>query len=98
MGRYRKIDTRIWNDAKFDSMSTNGKLVFLFLLTHPNMTSLGAMRATMPGLASELGWTTEAFRETFRESSIRGLVEHDEMYFVFLPNFLKYNKPEVPNA
>lgn len=47
MARYRKIDSRIWNDAKFRELSDNGKLVFLMLLTHPSMTSLGAMRATV---------------------------------------------------
>jgi hypothetical protein len=42
MGRYRKIDTRIWNDAKFRELSERGQLEFLFGLTHPNMTMLGA--------------------------------------------------------
>jgi hypothetical protein len=99
MGRYRKIDTRIWNDAKFIALSDKGKLAFLFLLTHPHMTSLGAMRATLPGLASELRWDAEAFGEAFREALRKGLVEHDDKAcFVGLPNFLKYNGPESPNV
>jgi len=99
MARYRKIDTRIWNDAKFTAMSDSGKLVFLFLLTHPHMTSLGAMRATLPGLASELGWQPKAFAEAFREALRKGLVEHDsDACFVGLPKFLKYNGPESPNV
>ncbi len=44
MGRYRKVETRIWNDATFRSLSDDGKLLFLFVLTHPSQTSLGAMR------------------------------------------------------
>lgn len=99
MGRYRKVDSRIWNDAKFSALSNDGKLVFLFLLTHPHMTSLGAMRASLPGLASELGWTEKAFREAFGKAFGKGLVEHDEsVCFVGLPNFLKYNGPESPNV
>jgi hypothetical protein len=99
MGRYRKIDSRIWNDAKFCSLSDNGQLCFLFLLTHPHMTSLGAMRATMKGLASERRWTEKAFREAFREASGKGMLEHDETaHFVGATNFLKYNPPESPNV
>lgn len=46
MSYFRKIDVRIWNDAKFRALSHHGKLTFIMLLTHPNMTALGAMRTT----------------------------------------------------
>ncbi|MET3925963.1 hypothetical protein [Devosia sp. 2618] len=99
MSRYRKIDPRIWNDAKFNALSDEGKLVFFMLLTHPTMTALGAMRATMPGLAAELGWNAEAFRKAFGEVCEQGMAEHDTTAcFVWLPNFLGYNKPESPNV
>lgn len=54
MGRYRKIDPRIHNDAKFKALSERGKLFFLTILTHPHMTALGAMRATEAGLCEEM--------------------------------------------
>ncbi|MCA8996745.1 MAG: hypothetical protein KDA80_07165 [Planctomycetaceae bacterium] len=99
MARYRKVDPRIWNDAKFSSLGDRAKFVFLMILTHPHLTSLGAMRATIPGLAAELGWSVEAFGEAFREVTEKGLVEHDEKAsFVGLPKYLKYNGPESPNV
>jgi hypothetical protein len=99
MARYRKIDTLIWNDAKFNALSVSAKLVFFFELTHPNLTMLGAMRATVPGLAAELGMPAEAFAEAFREILEKGMAKHDDKAFFFwLPNFLKYNKPESPNV
>ena len=99
VGKYRKIDPRIWNDEKFRQLSDRGKLSFLLILTHPHMTSLGAMRSTPRGLAAELGWTEKAFREAFRETLAKGLVEYDESAcFVGLPRFLKYNGPESPNV
>lgn len=99
MARYRKIDPRIWNDEKFRALSDNGKLVFLMLLTHPQMTAIGAMRATMPGLAAELGWELEAFREAFREAFAKGMAEHDEKAcLIALPKFVRYNAPESPNV
>lgn len=99
MARYRKIDPRIWNDEKFRTLSDQAKLVFLFLLTHPHMTSLGAMRATIGGLADELGWSAEAFREAFREAFAKGMAEADfEARLIALPNFIRYNAPESPNV
>ncbi|MGO4643242.1 hypothetical protein AB4Z43_32960 [Mesorhizobium sp. 2RAF45] len=99
MSRYRKIDTRIWNDEKFRGLSDEGKLAFFFILTHPNMTALGAMRATLPGLAAELEWPPEGFRQAFGEALSKGMAEHDEKGSVIaLPNFLKYNQPESPNV
>jgi len=55
MSTWRKIDTKIWNDRKFMALSGDAKLAFFFILTHPAMTSLGGMRGTLEGLASELG-------------------------------------------
>ena len=99
MARFRKIDPRIWNDAKFRALSDHGKLAFLMLLTHPSMTSLGAMRGTIGGLAEELGWSAEAFREAFQEAFSKGMVEHDQKAcLIAVPNFVKYNAPESPNV
>ena len=99
MARFRKIDPRIWNDAKFRALSDHGKLAFLMLLTHPSMTSLGAMRGTIGGLAEELGWSAEAFREAFQEALSKGMVEHDQKAcLIAVPNFVKYNAPESPNV
>ena len=99
MARYRKVDPRIWNDSKFRSMSDNGKLAFFFLLTHPHMTSIGAMRSSIAGLAAEIGWTEKAFREAFAEAFAKGMAMHDEKAsLIWLPNFLKYNPPESPNV
>lgn len=105
MSHYRKIDCRIWNDEKFCSLSDNGKLVWIFLLTHPNLTPLGAMRASIPGLAAELqlkalpeGYA-EAFPKAFGECLTKGMAKHDERAScVWIPNFLRYNRPESPNV
>ena len=99
MSKYRKVDPRIWNDHKFRALSDNAKLCFFFLLTHPHMTSLGAMRATTSGLAEELGWSAEAFRKAFLEVLQKGMAEQDqEASLIALPNFIRYNPPESPNV
>jgi uncharacterized phage protein (TIGR02220 family) len=99
MGRYRKIDTRTWNDQKFNELSDYGKLVFFLLLTHPHLTPIGAMRASLPGLASEIQWPIEKLKNALKESFAKSMVRYDEAAsFMWLPNFLKYNQPESPNV
>ncbi len=67
MARYRKIDTRTWNDKKFNELSDSAKLVFFLLLTHPHMTSIGAMRASLQSLAGDLHWPLEKIEHAFQE-------------------------------
>ena len=99
MSHYRKIDVRIWNDAKFQTLSDAAKLAFFLLLTHPNMTALGAMRGTPDGLAAELKDLREAFPEAFREVMAKDMAEYDEnARLISLPNFVKYNPPTSPNV
>ncbi len=99
MAPYRKIHCQIWNDAKFRTMSDDGQLSFLFVLTHPHMTSIGAMRATVEGLASERGWLPGRLRKAFGEAVSKGMLKHDnDACFVVAPNFVKWNKPESPNV
>ena len=111
MSHYRKIDVRIWNDAKFNALSTPGKLGFFLLLTHPNMTILGAMRGTPAGLAAELEAINDGigdgirdgigdgFRHAFSDIFAKGMAEYDpEGRLIALPNFIKYNPPTAPNS
>jgi hypothetical protein len=99
VSRYRKVDPRIWNDEKFRALSNKGKLVFFMLLTHPSMTALGAMRGTTSGLAEELGWPVEAFRDAFNDVLAQDMVEQDsKACLIALPNFIRYNRPESPNV
>lgn len=97
--KYRKISTHIWNDEKFRDLSNEAKFIFLFVLTHPTMTSLGALRGNIPGLAFELGMEMEAFQKAFQEVIKKGMLEYDpKCSFLWCPNFLKHNKPESPNV
>ena len=75
--KYRKISPCIWNDAKVRELSDKGKLALLFLLTHPHMTPLGAIRANAPGLACELGWSEKVFRKAFGEVLALGIAKED---------------------
>lgn len=101
--RYRTLDVRLWGDEKFRALSPlqpGGQALFLYLLTNPNTTSIpGLYSAGAAGLAEELSWTPEGFHEAFREVSEQGLAIADfESRVIFIPNAIRYNKPQSPNV
>lgn len=99
MAKYRKISQKIWNDAKFRALSDNAKLVFFMLLTHPQTSALGTLRAFPQGLAPEIGWSEKDFRQAFQEVIDKGMVKCAERAgLIWLPNFMRYNAPESPNV
>lgn len=101
--RYRKIDVRIWGDKKFRSLSSlqpSGQALFIYLLTNPNITAIpGIYRAGAALMAEELGWSIEDFRKAFDELLQQDLVKADlDARVIFIPNAIKYNKPQSPNV
>lgn len=103
MSRHRKIDVRMWGDAKFRALSAPtpcAQFLWIYLITGPHTTNLpGLFHIGEAALAEALGWELEAFREAFRELSAKGLVEADwKSRVVYVPNAIRYNEPESPNV
>ena len=99
MARYRKIDVRIWNDRKFRELDDKAKLAFFLVLTHPDTNQLGMLRSRSVALAMELGWHPDAMSDAILTLCQMGmLMVDDKAGFIFIPNFLKYNPPNGPNA
>lgn len=101
--RYRAVDVRIWCDKKFRALSPIspcGQGLFLYLLTNPNTNAIpGLYRAGMAAMAEELGWTNEGFIQALNEIIAQGLVKVDlDARVVFIPNAIKFNKPQSPNV
>jgi hypothetical protein len=101
--RYRCLDVRIWSDKKFRALSPlhpSGQALFIYLLTNPYTNSIpGIYRAGEAAMAEELGWTLKGFREAFQEVFTQGMVKADfEARVIFIPNAIKYNKPQSPNV
>jgi len=89
----------MWSDAKVRALSDDGKLAFLFVLTHPSMTMVGAMRTTLPGLAAELDWPAARMKKALQEAFRKGMLQFDpKACFLWAPHFLRYNPPASPNV
>ena len=100
MSRYRKIDVRMWSDAKFRALTPRAQLLWMRLLTGPETTNIpGVVPASRPALWDALKLSPEAFDEAFREISSKGMAKADwESQLVWIPNAFKYNPPESPNV
>ena len=98
MARYRKIDPRIWNDAKFSSLSNDAKLLFLYLLTSPQTQMIGAVPMRAESVAAELGFDTKRYGIRYQELYKLGIAEYDDRGLYWVKNFLKYNSPDNPKV
>lgn len=103
MARYKKIDIKIWNDAKFLQLSKEAKLIFLFLLTAPQLTLLGAVPMDKYTVSKKIGIPypipyQEQYEKPFQELIQYGILEYDEIGLFWIKNFFKYNPPENPKV
>ena len=98
MARYRKIDPRIWNDAKFSHLSNDAKLLFIYLLTSPQTQMIGAVPMRSESVAAELGFDMERYVIRYQELYDMGIAEYDDRGLYWVKNFLKYNSPDNPKV
>ena len=79
MSRYRKVEVATWTDERFRELTPappNGQTLWLYLLTGQRTTALpGLVIANELVMASDLGWSVEAFREAFQEVFAKGMAE-----------------------
>lgn len=98
MAKYRPIDIRIWNDRKFLSLSDDGRILWMFLLTAPTTLPVpGVIIGGEATIAEYLSWTPERVRKVFGELFAKQLSVRVEGRLVWLPNALKYQTPRNQN-
>ena len=103
VGRWSRVSRRIHIDARFRNLSAPqpcGQSLFLYLITSPHCTAIpGLFPAREEGLAADLGWPLEGFREGFLELLREGLAEADwKAGLVWLKKAAKHDPPTSPNA
>lgn len=102
-GRYRKVSTRIHNDARFRALAPPppcARYLVFFLLTSPATGTVpGLYRARETALAEELGWSLPDFRRCFAEAAAQRFVEADwSSGIVWLPNAVRHDPPASANV
>ena len=95
MARYRKIDTRIWNDEKFRQLDNTGKYFFMYLLTSPHSPPWGAYVIDDLYIQADLQLTQEKIQGCWEQLVKLGLVLRCKTTrLVCFPNWFKYNLPQ----
>ena len=99
---YRTILVRMWGDEKFLRLSPlppSGQSLWIYLLAGPFSNRIGIFKAGEMALAEELQWEPKAFRKAFQEVIDEGLIKvSPKDRLVFIPNFIKINRPLFPNV
>ena len=99
MREYGKLATRIWTDPRFMPLSTDAKLVFIYLLSGPETNAVGCFRCTPMNIAASEVCSIENAAHSLDELSATGIIKYDQtVKVVFLPRFLKYNPICNPSA
>ena len=99
MARYKKVDVRMWNDAKFFELSDEGKMIFIFLLTAPQGTMIGAVPIDKYTVCRYLNMDEKRYAKGYQELHEKmSMIDYDERGLFFIKNFFKYNPPENPNV
>ena len=91
MARYSKIYNSMWSDPEFEELSTEGKLLYVYLLTCPIGSAAGYFRLPVKQVAIDLDLTKATALELLTNE--QSLWQYDqETNQVFIRNYLKYNK------
>ena len=95
---YTKVDALIWSDDKYRSLSVDGKLLFIYVLTCNHRNMLGLYHLPVPYGAYDLDWDIKRFDKGLHELLDKGLVNYNfNTNIILIPNFLKYNPLENQN-
>lgn len=99
MSRYRKVEVAMWGDRKFRELSQDAKLLWVYLLTGPQTTTLpGLMRAGRAVLADDLDMTAAQIDVALSELIALGMTKADvPARLLWLPNAMKHNPPANPS-
>jgi hypothetical protein len=103
MGRYSKIERRMWGDGKFRKLSRpqpNARDLWIFLLTGPHQSAVpGLFVLGEASMAEALEWPLAATKRGLAEILGAGMAKFDRVTrLLWLPNALKHNPPENFNV
>lgn len=98
MKDYGRVSTRFWSSDDVRSLTDDGKLLALYLLTCEHTTLVGVLRLPDGYATEDLGWTSERVSQGFGELFRNGFANRCETTkWVWIRKFLQWNGPENPN-
>lgn len=99
MRDYGKVLTRLWHNRRFQALTDDGRLTYLYLLTNEHGNMLGLYRLPFGYAASDMNWDVERFRKGFETVSKGGLAVYEEATeTVYVNRFLAHDPMANPNV
>lgn len=77
MGVYRHVQTAIWHDPFFFSLSTRDKVFFLYLISNGNTTQCGIFEHSTAMMAMDLHYNERVVKEQVQWFINQGKLKHD---------------------
>lgn len=98
MRDYGKVYSTFWSSATTGSLTDDGKLLALYLMTCSHSTIAGVFRLPDGYVSEDLGWGLERVQKGFAELLAKGFANRCETTkWVWVAKHLEWNKPENPN-
>lgn len=98
MRDYGRVYCSFWTSADVQSLSDDGRLLALYLLTGPHGTIAGVCRLPDGYLCEDMRWNTERVAKGLVELSRNGFADRCETTkWLWVRKFLEWNMPENPN-
>ncbi len=98
MRDYGKVYGTFWSSNTTHSLSDDGKLLALYLMTCSHSTIAGVFRLPDGYVAEDIGWDQNRVQQGFAELLAKGFANRCETTkWVWIVKHLEWNKPENPN-
>ena len=98
MRDYGKVYATFWSSGTTSTLSTDGKLLALYLMTCSHATIAGVFRLPDGYVAEDLNWDASRVSEGFDELLSKGFADRcATTKWVWIRKHLEWNKPENPN-
>lgn len=85
---------RLWGDAKFASLSPNSKLLYCYLVSQPNITTLGVVSLHKDRVIFDLGIKDfdKSYKSLLKSNYIKGYEEGDILHTVVVGHWKSLSK------
>ncbi|USE35898.1 hypothetical protein [Endozoicomonas sp. SCSIO W0465] len=95
MREFGKVSARFWVDSEMETLSDDGKLLALYLLTTHHGNLLGIFRMPMGYIATDLKWDMEKTIQTFDELETKRFAKRSSNGdLIVINNYTKHNRTE----
>jgi hypothetical protein len=96
----RSVSVALWTDAWFEDLEPNSKLIWLYLLTHPNSNMIGIFDISEKRTASDCGLDREDVRKAFEgfAKDSKAFVKDSKIWIVNFVKHQSYNTNTKTNA